>query len=1188
MGAVELEPHESRVEEIFFAALDRPSAEERAAYLSVACGGDAGLRRRVERLLGAHPRMGGFLQAPAAVACSPTLPDSPIAEAPGDIIGSYKLLEQIGEGGFGIVFMAEQTAPVRRKVALKVLKPGMDTRQVIARFEAERQALAMMDHPNIARVLDAGATETGRPFFVMELVRGVPITEYCDRAELGLRERLDLFVAVCQAVQHAHQKGIIHRDIKPTNVLVTESDDRPLVKVIDFGIAKAISGQLGEKTVITGFAQVVGTPLYMSPEQAALSAVDIDTRSDIYSLGVLLYELLTGTTPFDRTRLQAAVLDEVRRIIREEEPEKPSTRLSSLGKTPPGPSATRRMEPRRLSRFVQGDLDWIVMKALEKDRERRYETASGFAADIQRYLADEPVTAGPPSAVYRLRKFARRNRGALVTAALVGAMLLTALGSFGWMALDRASRRGRNAEAVAALIERCEEALRAERADAAALALEAAERRAADGGAEGLTGRLARARAELTLLRELDAIDTFGWTLVEGGFPGGEAVRARWPIALAAHGVTADRGRAADSAERVKASLVRDRLMTTLHEWLTLEPSADVREGLRAVLRAADADPYREAFRDAILVQDGRTIVALAERPEALEQPAWFAVSIGKLAHVPEERRREVLESALRIRPGDLAILMSLGGSWDTGEPESLPQRIRWYQAAVAAHPRNVAARNNLGAALTDRGDLDGGIACFQEVVRMDPRFVYGLCNLAASLADKGETEAAIAMYREALRQSPRDNAIHDKLAVTLKGMGNPEGAMDVYRKAAQVHREAIQADPGSSTAHAKLGWALRNLGDPDGAIEAYEKAIQLRPDLLEAHLSLAGVLRHMKQDPGRATAVLENAVRIHSSSAEALTGIAQALRENGNVDGAIDACRKAIQADGEYFDAHMKLGAILCDVTRDYDGAAAAFQKAIGIEPGSALAQFNLGNALRGKGDRAGAIAACRKAIDLDPSYADAHVNLGFLLEGSETIEERIRLYRQAIELRPDHAVARSNLGIALWEKGNLDEAVAELERALELDPNGIARKALPHLLQSRGDLVGVAALHRKTIGIAPDDAEAHNNLAWLLATGPDDVRNGDQAVEYASRACELSAWEAPGYIDTLAAAHAEAGDFGKAVEYQKKALEFPAFEAADGEGGGKRLELYGERKAFRDPVFFTGKAGPTPEKEGESGDSG
>jgi serine/threonine protein kinase/Flp pilus assembly protein TadD len=354
----------------------------------------------------------------------PTIASTPAVERVGASIGRYKLLERIGEGGFGVVFMAEQTHPVRRKVALKVIKAGMDSQQVIARFEAERQALAMMDHPNIAKVLDAGATDSGRPYFVMELVPGVPITEYCEKNQLRPRERLDLFVQVCQAVQHAHTKGIIHRDLKPTNVLVAVQDGRPVPKVIDFGVAKAAGQHLTDRTLFTQFAQMIGTPVYMSPEQAQLGGTDVDTRSDVYSLGVLLYELLTGTTPFERQRLRKAALDEVRRIIREEEPPRPSTRLSTAAAAVPSADPTRGQELRRLSGLVRGELDWIVMKALEKDRNRRYETANSLASDLLNYLHDEPVQACPPSARYRFGKFARRNRIAITTTTLVAAALL--------------------------------------------------------------------------------------------------------------------------------------------------------------------------------------------------------------------------------------------------------------------------------------------------------------------------------------------------------------------------------------------------------------------------------------------------------------------------------------------------------------------------------------------------------------------------------------------------------------------------------------------------------------------------------------------------------------------------------------------------------------------------------------------
>ncbi len=409
--------------EIFLESLKRESAEERAVFLDHACANDPAMRLAVETLL-KHHKEDEFMQ-PRGLQSAPLS----ALEKPGDRIGRYRLLQQIGEGGCGVVYMAEQEEPVRRKVALKVVKLGMDTKSVIARFEAERQALALMDHPNIAKVLDAGATETGRPYFVMELVRGIKITEYCDQNNLSTRDRLDLFIKVCHAIQHAHQKGIIHRDIKPSNILVTLRDGVPVPKVIDFGIAKATGDQrLTDKTLFTAFQQFIGTPAYMSPEQAEMSELGVDTRSDIYSLGVLLYELLTGQTPFDSALLLQAGLDEIRRIIRHQEPVRPSTRLSTMIEGNLTQAARqRRAEPAKLSAMIRGDLDWIVMKALEKDRSRRYETANGLAADIQRHLANEPVMARPPSKLYRFQKLAGRNKIAFVSASAVTVALIVAL-----------------------------------------------------------------------------------------------------------------------------------------------------------------------------------------------------------------------------------------------------------------------------------------------------------------------------------------------------------------------------------------------------------------------------------------------------------------------------------------------------------------------------------------------------------------------------------------------------------------------------------------------------------------------------------------------------------------------------------------------------------------------------------------
>jgi serine/threonine protein kinase len=489
------EPTADAVENLFFAALDKHDPAARAAFLDAATAGQPELRARVDRLLAAHPRVGEFLE-PAATAAGAADPGSaptatfdsrsvtadhasPEAPAGAVVAGKYTLLELVGEGGMGSVWRAKQTEPVKRFVALKLIKPGMDSRQVLSRFEAERQALALMDHPHIAKVLDGGLHD-GRPFFVMELVKGVPITEFCDSRRLTPQQRLELFVQACQAIQHAHQKGIIHRDIKPSNVLVALYDDRPVVKVIDFGVAKATVGALSEHTLDTGFGGVVGTPQYMSPEQATFNNLDIDTRSDVYSLGLLLYELLAGSPPFSPKELEKRGLLEMLRVVREEEPPRPSTKLSTADALP-SLSANRGVEPKTLTRLLRSELDWIVMKALEKDRARRYETANGFAADVLRYLAGEPVLAHPPSRGYRFGKFVHRNRAqaaaaSLVLLALAAGMVGTTLGLVEAKRQEAEARRQEVIAVAAAAEEQQAKFREAERAEGEKAAKQEAQR----------------------------------------------------------------------------------------------------------------------------------------------------------------------------------------------------------------------------------------------------------------------------------------------------------------------------------------------------------------------------------------------------------------------------------------------------------------------------------------------------------------------------------------------------------------------------------------------------------------------------------------------------------------------------------------------------------------------------------------
>jgi serine/threonine protein kinase len=894
---------------LFCALLERSSDQERADYLDAACGQDAELRARIEALLRAHEQAGGFLREDSPAGDSGATIDDPIKESPGTVIGPYKLLEQIGEGGFGVVFMAEQTEPVRRKVALKVLKPGMDTRQVVARFEAERQALALMDHPNIARVLDGGQTSTGRPYFVMDLVKGLPITEYCDQAQMAPRERLELFVHLCQAVQHAHQKGIIHRDLKPSNVLVTLHDGTPLVKVIDFGIAKALGQSLTDKTLFTGFAQMVGTPLYMSPEQAALSNIDVDTRSDVYSLGVLLYELLTGTTPFDKERLKEVGYDEMRRIIREEEPPRPSTRISTLGQAAATVSTQRKSNPKRLSQLCRGELDWIVMKALEKDRNRRYETASAFAADVERYLNDEAVQACPPSAWYRFRKFARRNKAAFLTgSAVVVAVILGVIG----LAVNNRMVTREKEQKEAALADALHEKERAE--VSLAKAKQAVEQYlvATAGNPKLKTADLQALRQQL-LATAIPFLEEF---VRQEGDDRGLIVERAWALYhLAA--VRAEMGQteaALSDYEQARASWTR--LASDLPSVATpRQHLAHIDNESGALLTSlGQIEKAEAAYRRAMSAYEQ----LIADFPAVPAHQSRLAATLNNLANLEGERgnqkeKQRLLEQALarqeaaiRANPKDQGFRQSLGNhqcnlgtvlgsmyKWNEAARayESAQTTFRALVAEFGAHPEH---RNGLAAACTALADVQCEQGKLGEAEKAYREAIKTREQLAADFT-------SVPRYRQELAGS------YHNFGLLLRDRGKYDEAEPVFRRALSVERELANGFPNVPEHWSALASSERALGmlfarqrkwaeaeaAQREALAAWEKLVKLCPAVPKYAVNLGGTQVNLglieadKGDFKTALSWLDKAIATLGAVPSAAKESGDCRRFRGNAHGA-------------------------------------------------------------------------------------------------------------------------------------------------------------------------------------------------------------------------------------------------------------------------------------------------------------
>ncbi len=746
-----------RAKAIFELGIELPEPE-RGAAIERECGGDVELRQYVESLLGAHVEAGEFLHDPTVDARA-LLGDgdgsrwSAGGDEVGTVIGRYKLLEKIGEGGFGDVYMAEQEEPVRRRVALKIIKPGMDTRQLLARFEAERQALAMMDHPNIARVFDAGETPAGRPYFVMELVRGEAITAYCDEHRLSARERIELLVPVCQAVQHAHQKGVIHRDLKPGNVLVSLHDERPVPKIIDFGIAKAMDRPLTERTLFTEFRQFVGTPAYMSPEQAGRSGLDIDTRSDVYSLGVVLYELLTSTTPFDGQTLRQSAYEEMQRIIREVDPPRPSTRLGSLtraarsreDRTAERVADLRRTDAQTLRRMLTGELDWIAMKCLEKDRTRRYDSAGDLARDLERYLRDEPVAAGPPSAGYRLRKLARRHRAALAVSAVVVAAVLGGLGLSiaGFVAANRARgeaeanaqqalRAADKAEAINAflldMLATADPMHRNERNVTVREVLDEAARKVSQGQMDAQPEAAAAVRT--TIGRAYRGLALYG--------PAGEQLRD----ALARY-------------ERLRGGEHVD-VATALQELATLlAAEGDATAAEKLFRRSLEMNRKLRDAGDGVIAANMSDLATTLTSQERLDEAEKLLAGALAIARLPKNAMLPVLPEVLN----NSAYVHYLKGRYEQAEEMYREALVRNRKLLGEAHPNIATNMDNIATVLMARGDLEGSEAAFRDALAMrrqllgneHPDVATSLHNLAVVCWKRNKPADAEPLLRESL-----------------------------------------------------------------------------------------------------------------------------------------------------------------------------------------------------------------------------------------------------------------------------------------------------------------------------------------------------------------------------------------------------------------------------------------------------
>jgi serine/threonine protein kinase/tetratricopeptide (TPR) repeat protein len=853
----------SRAKSIFLAAIDEHPPEQWTEFLDQACDGDTVLRAAVRKLLDAQAELGTFHESPRS-AQSDTI-DCSAVDGPGTAIGPYRLLERIGEGGMGVVYMAEQESPVRRRVALKLTKPGVDSRQVLARFEAERQALALMDHANIARVLDAGATDTGRPYFVMELVHGGPITEFCDRNRLVPDARLRLFLDVCHSIQHAHHKGVIHRDIKPTNVLVTLNDGTPVVKVIDFGVVKATEQRLTERTLVTAHGQIIGTPAYMSPEQAESSGLDIDTRSDVYALGVLLYELLTGTTPLVGTEPGEVGLADLLRLICEKEAPRPSTRLSSMGEAATIVAGNRGLDVRRLIRLLAGDLDWVVMKALEKDRNRRYDTPASFADDVGRYLRREAVLARPPSLAYRVRKFARRNRTVALTASTVAAALVVGAAAATWQAVV-ATRAQHDALAALAAERKAKDAAQAEDEKTRLVLGFVEDKVFAAARPEGLEGGLGR---DVSLGQAVEAALPF----VESSFKKQPLVEARLRLTL---GISfLHRGNPQKAAQQFEAA----RALYVQHcgpdDPDTLASMNNLANSYAALGRQADALNLREQTLGLRRAKLG------ADDPDTLASMNNLANSYVALGRGTDALR--LWEQTLELRqgklgpdhPDTLVSMHNLACGYATVGRHADAARL--HEQALSQmkvrlgpdHPITLMGRNSLAYCYAALGRPTEAMALFQEALAVQqaklgpdhPHTLASMNNLACGYEALGRHADALRVREQTLElQQAKLGPDHPETLMSMHNLANSYAALgrqadDLGLREQALPRMRAKLGPDHPTTLLNLRGMAISLVKLDRGAEAVpvidefvlrEAATRAHPSLLPAMFDLR--LRHFEK----------------------------------------------------------------------------------------------------------------------------------------------------------------------------------------------------------------------------------------------------------------------------------------------------------------------------------------------------